>query len=75
LLVSHWAVETVSARLLTTALFKRQSTNANLSRAQAMREASLAVMNQTANPEDSNQSFSYSHPMFWAPFVVYGDGG
>jgi len=70
LLVSHWPVETVSAKLLTTELFKRQSANAKLSRAQAVREASLAVMRQSAG-----KSYSYAHPMFWAPFVVVGDGG
>jgi CHAT domain-containing protein len=74
LLVSHWPVETVSARLLTTELFRRQSANAKVSRAQAMREASLAVMQQNAKPE-RGQTFSYAHPMFWAPFVVVGDGG
>lgn len=70
LLVSHWPVETVSAKLLTTELFKRQAANTKLSRAQAVREASLAVMRQSAG-----KSYSYAHPMFWAPFVVVGDGG
>ena len=69
-LASHWPVETVSAKLLTTELFKRQSADAKLSRAQALRDASLAVMQQTAG-----KSYSYAHPMFWAPFVVFGDGG
>lgn len=64
LLVSHWPVETVSAKLLTRELFKRQTADANLSRAQAMREASLAVMQQSAG-----KSYSYAHPMFWAPFA------
>ncbi|MGZ8442232.1 MAG: CHAT domain-containing protein [Candidatus Binatia bacterium] len=70
LLVSHWPVETVSAKLLTTELFKRQTEQTKLSRAQALRDASLAVMQQTAG-----RSYSYAHPMFWAPFVVFGDGG
>jgi CHAT domain-containing protein len=74
LLVSHWPVETTSARLLTTELFRRQSADAKLSRAQAMRGASLAVMQQSAKPE-RGQPYSYAHPMFWAPFVVVGDGG
>jgi len=70
LLVSHWPVGTVSAKLLTTELFKRQTPETKLSRAQALREASLAVMQQSAG-----KSYSYAHPMFWAPFVVFGDGG
>ena len=73
-MVSHWPVETVSAKLLTTELFKRQSANPKLGRAQAVREASLAVMRQSAQPE-RGQPYSYAHPMFWAPFVVVGDGG
>jgi len=70
LLVSHWPVETVSAKLLTTELFKRQTADAKLTRSQALRAASLAVMQQSAG-----NSYSYAHPMFWAPFVVVGDGG
>jgi CHAT domain-containing protein len=70
LLVSHWPVETVSAKLLTTELFKRQSNDAKLTRSQALRDASLAVMQQSAG-----DSYSYAHPMFWAPFVVVGDSG
>jgi CHAT domain-containing protein len=75
LLVSHWPVETVSAKLLTTELFKRQSTDAKSSRAEALRQASLTVMQQIAKPAARGASFSYAHPMFWAPFVVVGDGG
>jgi CHAT domain-containing protein len=74
LLVSHWPVETVSAKLLTTELFRRQVANASLGRAQALREASLAVMQQSAKGS-RGASYSYAHPMFWAPFVVVGDGG
>jgi CHAT domain-containing protein len=66
LLVTNWAVETVSARLLTTGLFRHQKFNPSASRAQALREAMLAVMK--ADPE-------YSHPAFWAPFSLVGDGG
>ena len=75
LLVSHWPVETVSAKLLTTELFRRQSASGKLSRAGAMREASLAVMQQSAPAGGGPPAYSYAHPMFWAPFVVVGDGG
>jgi CHAT domain-containing protein len=73
LLVSHWPVETVSARLLTTELFKVQTANPKLGRAKAMREASLVVMRESAKAR--GRTYSYAHPMFWAPFVVVGDGG
>jgi CHAT domain-containing protein len=74
LLVSHWPVETVSAKLLTTDLFRRQAQNPGLGRAQSLREASLSVMQQRAK-DPRGPSYSYAHPMFWAPFVVVGDGG
>jgi CHAT domain-containing protein len=74
LLVSHWPVETVSARLLTTEIFRRQTMNASLSRAEAMRQSSLALMGQIRDGPPSS-AYSYAHPMFWAPFVVVGDGG
>lgn len=74
LLVSHWPVETVSAKLLTTGLFRRQAQNPGLGRAQSLREASLSVMQQSAK-DPRGPSYSYAHPMFWAAFVVVGDGG
>jgi|GEM_PF-3154526 CHAT domain-containing protein len=69
LLVTNWAVETTSARLLTTDAFRRQAGNPRLSRVQALQQSSLALMQQRA--EDG---FSYAHPMFWAPYSLVGDG-
>ena len=69
LLVSNWAVETVSARLLTTELFRRQSEDANLSRAEALRQSMLSLMDL-----NSPDGYSFAHPMFWAPFSLVGDG-
>lgn len=66
LLVSNWAVETVSARLLTTGLFRQQARHPAMSRAEALRQSMLGVMKTAA--ED------YSHPAFWAPFSLIGDG-
>ena len=68
LLVSSWPVETVSARLLTTDIFRRQAANPNASRASVLRDASLNIMKD-------GTPFSYAHPLFWAPFVIVGDGG
>lgn len=75
LLVSNWPVETVSARLLTTEIFRRQAADAKLSRAQALRQAMLHVMlNETGKDREGNPIFSYAHPLFWAPFSLVGDG-
>ena len=70
LLVSNWAVETSSARLLTTELFRRQSQNPRLTRAEALRQSMLDLMGKRAPG-----GFSYAHPAFWAPFSLVGDGG
>ena len=64
LLVSYWPVETVSARLLTTELFKRQTRQPDESKAEALRHSMLSLM---------IRSEDYGHPVFWAPFGLIGD--
>jgi CHAT domain-containing protein len=66
LLVSNWAVESVSARLLTTRMFKLQSSNPAITRAEALRQSMQTVMQDKAT--------DYGHPAFWAPFSLVGDG-
>ncbi len=75
LLVSNWPVETTSARMLTTDLFHRQAEQPNLSRAEALRQAELALIDGPGFAADGKPLFSYAHPIFWAPFAVIGDGG
>lgn len=70
LLATHWPVESVSARLLVTATFEQQAQHPGMSRAHALRASMLQLMNQQA-PE----GFSYAHPLFWAPYALFGDGG
>lgn len=65
LLVTHWAVETESARLLTTGTFEYYANHPSASKAESLRQAMLAVM---AMPR-------YAHPAFWAPYALAGDGG
>ena len=72
LLVSNWAVETTSARLLTTEVFRRQSENPQMTRAEALRQSMLSLMGKSAT---GATTFSYAHPAFWAPFSLVGDGG
>jgi len=75
LLVSNWAVETTSARLLTTELFRRQAENPSLTRAEALRQSMLSLMGKNATDATGRATFSYAHPAFWAPFSLVGDGG
>ena len=75
-LVSHWPVETTSAKKLTTSLFRRQAAAPDLSRAAALQQAALQLIDEVfSNPETGAPLFSYAHPIFWAPFALIGDGG
>ena len=69
LLASNWPVETVSARLLTTDLFRRQAADPKLTRAEALRQSMLELLDRGRTP-----AYAYAHPMFWAPFSLIGDG-
>ena len=68
LLVSHWSVASQSTTLLTTAMLTEYARNPAQGKAEAQRKAALALMNTPDHPE-------YAHPVFWAPFVVVGEGG
>ena len=77
LLASSWPVETTSARALTTQLFKRQRAQPDLTQAQALRAAMIALIDGSgyADPATDRPVFSYAHPIFWAPFILVGDAG
>jgi CHAT domain-containing protein len=77
LLVSNWPVETVSARVLTTDLFRRQAEAKGMERAEALRQAMMALVDGpgAVDPATRKPAFSYAHPIFWAAFSLVGDGG
>ena len=68
LLVSHWPVASEATVPLTTAMLKEYEANPAQGKAEAHRKAMLALMESPGNPQ-------YAHPLFWAPFVVVGEGG
>ncbi len=68
LLVSHWAVASNAAVTLTTGTFKRLQADPGLSRAEALRQTMLAILDDDANVRHSN-------PSYWAPFSLIGYGG
>src|SRR5690348_16134297 len=71
ILLSNWSVPSRSARDLVSDLFRRQSRDPKLSRADALRQAELALMDGPGfTDDDGNQLFSYAHPLFWAPYTV-----
>jgi CHAT domain-containing protein len=67
LLVSHWAVDSDAAVLLTTRAFVELRTDVSIGRAEALRRSMQAII------EDRSRSDG-GHPSFWAPFVVVGEG-
>ena len=77
LLLSNWPVETTSAKALTTDLFKRQADDPALTRAEALRQAMVGLIDGAGYVDEASGKvvFSYAHPIFWAPFSLVGDGG
>jgi CHAT domain-containing protein len=75
LLLTNWSVHSASARDLVTDLFRRQAADAKLGRAEALRQAMVALLDGPGYQEDGKTLFSYAHPIFWAPYSLMGDGG
>ncbi len=65
LLVTHWSVESESAMQLTTQTFAAYQKDPSIRRAEALRQAMLSTMKTAA----------YSHPAYWAPYALVGEGG
>jgi len=75
LLVTHWPVETVSARLLVSGVFERYASASSPTRAEALRQSMLNIMQgQYIDPTTQKIVFAYAHPIFWAPYALFGDG-
>ena len=65
LLASHWAVASRPTVQLTTGMFSVYAREPAGGRAEALRRSQVALAADQAT----------SHPYFWAPFVLVGDGG
>jgi tetratricopeptide (TPR) repeat protein len=68
LLVSHWSVNSEAAVAITTGMLGGMADNPEIGRAEALRRSMLAMM-------ETEGKDHFAHPMFWAPFVVVGEGG
>ena len=76
ILVTNWSVHSASARVLVSDLFRRQATDPTLSRAEALRQAMMGLLDGGGFTDDKSRIlFSYGHPLFWAPYTIIGDGG
>ncbi len=68
LLVSHWSVQSEAAVGLTTRMLAEAAEHPEIGGAEALKRSMLALMEDPENPH-------FAHPMFWAPFVLMGEGG
>ncbi|MBM3569884.1 MAG: CHAT domain-containing protein [Alphaproteobacteria bacterium] len=75
MLVTNWSVESVSARQMTTGLFKRYAANPTMSRAEMLKLSMLDLLDGPGSVEGGKTVFAYAHPLFWAPFSLVGDPG
>ncbi len=76
ILVTNWSVHSASARELVTDMFRRQSADPTLTRAEALRRASMALLDGHGFTDATGKTlFAYAHPLFWAPYSIIGDGG
>jgi tetratricopeptide (TPR) repeat protein len=69
LLVTHWSVESEAARDLMVGAMKLMK---NKTKPEALREAKLNMKKSIR--QTGKEKLSLSHPFFWAPFVLVGEG-
>lgn len=67
LLVSHWAVDSEAATRLTTSTFALLKNEPRIGRAEALRRAMLAYLDDASSPRNA-------YPAMWGPFALIGEG-
>ena len=67
LLVSYWSIDSSATVRLVTQMVEEAAANPAKGKAEALRRSSLALMQGRATGR-------FTHPAFWAPFVVVGEG-
>jgi CHAT domain-containing protein len=76
ILITNWPVHSASARELVSDLFRRQAADTGLTRAEALRQAMISVLDGPGFTDPAGKTvFTYAHPLFWAPYSIIGDGG
>jgi tetratricopeptide (TPR) repeat protein len=72
ILVTHWSVESQAARDLMVWTIKNMGKEGG---PEALREAKLRMKGSVRDDKEvPGGKFSLSHPFFWAPFVLVGEG-
>lgn len=72
-LLTHWPVESESAKKLVTQIFEIYSNKTT--RALAVKKSADILMDSPGyvDPKSKRPLYSYAHPMFWAPYTLVGD--
>ena len=65
-LLTHWAVESMSAQMLVTGIFQHYARDRAMTRGESLRQAQLAMIKGKHGPH-------FRHPFFWAPYALVGD--
>jgi CHAT domain-containing protein len=73
LLLTHWPVESESAKRLVTQIFTLYSNQTP--RAIAVKKSADMLIDSPGylDPQSNKLLYSYAHPMFWAPYTLIGD--
>ncbi len=75
ILVSHWPVHSLATTELMSRLFATYSTRDQIYRSVALQDARLHLLrNAVFEESDGTPLYSYAHPIFWAPFILVGNG-
>ena len=69
LLVSNWAIASKAAVKLTTGAFAELTKDPSIGRAEALRRAEMALL------DDKTLPAAFAHPAIWGPFTLAGEGG
>jgi CHAT domain-containing protein len=75
LLVTHWSVDSESAKDLVSHTFTRYAQDPQITRAKALQSAMQHIRAGTAKDPVSQASYSLAHPLFWAPYALVGEPG
>jgi len=68
-LVSHWSVEDRATQAFMAAVFRRYASDPTLPWAEALRQGTVALLQQARG-----KTAYFAHPFAWAPFFLVGDG-
>ena len=71
-IASLWAIDDVGSQVLMTEFYAALANG--VSEADALRQAQIALINNTITTGTPNPNFSFAHPYYWSPFILIGNG-